>query len=149
MFLNRAKGALPEYSQQQERGQTDMNGRPRHTLIIRPGSEQMHQYQIEMGKGTGRHCNEPIIQEPDSPPYEDLGAQSNEEFEQEYDDGGDNNIEDYDEMIDLRSMQQTENAAIEQEHGKEIISSQSSVPSTPMIKRYNLRTEYTAYERIS
>jgi hypothetical protein len=118
-----------------------------------------------MGKGTGRHCNEPIIQEPDSPPYEDLGAQrpiiqepetppdlgaqSNEEFEQEYDDGGDNNIEDYDEMIDLRSMQQTENAAIEHEHGKEIISSQSSVPSTPMIKRYNLRTEYTAYERIS
>jgi hypothetical protein len=138
-----------------------------------------------MGKGTGRHCNEPIIQEPDSPPYEDLGgqspiiqepetpphedlgaqrpiiqepetppyedlgAQSNEEFEQEYDDGGDDNIEDYDEMIDLRSMQQTENAAIEQEHGKEIISSQSSVPSTPMIKRYNLRTEYTAYERIS
>ncbi|XP_072146520.1 DNA glycosylase/AP lyase ROS1 [Setaria viridis] len=28
-----------------------------------------------MGKGTERHCNEPIIQEPETPPYEDLGAQ--------------------------------------------------------------------------
>ncbi|XP_022678719.1 protein ROS1-like [Setaria italica] len=161
-LVSRAKGALPEYSQQQERGQTDMDGRPRHTLIIRPGTKQMHQYQIEMGKGTERHCNEPIIQEPETPPYEDLGAQrpiiqepetpphedlgaqSDEEFEQEYEDGDDDHIED--EMIDLRPTQQTENGATGQEHGKEIISIHSSVPSTPMIKRYRLRTEYTAYK---
>nr|TKV92803.1 hypothetical protein SEVIR_9G184601v2 [Setaria viridis] len=157
-----------------------MDGRPRHTLIIRPGTKQMHQYQIEMGKGTERHCNEPIIQEPETPPYEDLGAQrpiiqepetpphedlgaqrpiiqepetpphedlgaqSDEEFEQEYEDGDDDHIED--EMIDLRPTQQTENGATGQEHGKEIISIHSSVPSTPMIKRYRLRTEYTAYK---
>uniref|UniRef100_K4AIH9 Demeter RRM-fold domain-containing protein n=1 Tax=Setaria italica TaxID=4555 RepID=K4AIH9_SETIT len=130
------------------------------SLVSRPGTKQMHQYQIEMGKGTERHCNEPIIQEPETPPYEDLGAQrpiiqepetpphedlgaqSDEEFEQEYEDGDDDHIED--EMIDLRPTQQTENGATGQEHGKEIISIHSSVPSTPMIKRYRLRTEYTA-----
>ncbi|CAL4925967.1 unnamed protein product [Urochloa decumbens] len=181
-LVSRAKGALPEYSQQGERRQTNMDGTPRHTLIIRPDHEQVHQYQIEMGKGTERHfsepivempktppcedlgaqiemekgteryCCEPIIEMPKTPPREDLGSQSDEEFEEEYDDDEqEEDIEDiedvgYDEMIDLRPMQQTENAPKEPTNGKEIISIQPRISSTPMIKRYRLRTEYTAYK---
>ncbi|CAN6310398.1 unnamed protein product, partial [Urochloa humidicola] len=170
-----------------------MDGTPRHTLIIKPDPQQVHQYQNEMGKGIERHCNKPIVEMPKTPPHEhrgsqiemekdtkrycsepivempktppreNLGSQSDEEFEEEYDDDNDDDddhdheeeeeddevdIEDvgYDEMIDLRSIQQTENAPTEPTHGKEIILIQPRVSSTPMIKRYHLRTEYTAYK---
>ncbi|CAN6287673.1 unnamed protein product [Urochloa humidicola] len=180
-LISRAKGALPEYSQQGERRQTNMDRTPRHTLIMRPDLEQVHRYQIEMRrhcsepivempktppredlgaqmemeKGTERYCCEPIIEMPKTPPREDLGSQSDEQFEEEYDDEEEEeqeedieDIEDvgYDEMIDLRPMQQTENATTEPTDGKEIISIQPHVSSTPMIKRYRLRMEYTAYK---
>ena len=149
--------ALPEYSQQHEREQTNMDESRRYTLVARPNPEQMHQYQIEMGKDTEMHCNEPIIEMPPTPPYEDPGAQSDEEiferlsdeeFEQQF---HDDDIEDigYDDVIDLRPIKPTVNAAISSAHGKEIVPIQPQASPTPMIKRYRLRTECTAYGRIS
>ena len=81
------------------------------------------------------HCKEPIIEIPPTPPYEDPAPQSDEEFEQEF---HDDNIEDigYD-------------AVIRPAHEKEIIPIQPRATPTPMIKRYRLRTECTAYGRIS
>ena len=116
--------ALPEYSQQHEREQTNMDESRRYTLVARPNPEQMHQYQIEMGKDTEMHCNEPIIEMPPTPPYEDPAPQSDEEFEQEF---HDDNIEDigYD-------------AVIRPAHEKEIIPIQPRATPTPMIKRYHL-----------
>ncbi|KAF8682025.1 hypothetical protein HU200_045483 [Digitaria exilis] len=52
-------------------------------------------------------------------------------------------------VIDLRSSKSTENAATWPAHGKEMIPIQPRVSSRPMIKRYRLRTEYTAYGKIS
>ena len=133
MFLNRATRALPEYSQQHEREQTNMDESRRYTLVARPNPGQMYQYQIEMGKDTEMHCNEPIIEMPPTPPYEDPGAQSDEEiferlsdeeFEQQF---HDDDIEDigYD-------------AVIRPAHEKEIIPIQPRATPTPMIKRYHL-----------
>ncbi|XP_039781238.1 DEMETER-like protein 2 [Panicum virgatum] len=152
--VSRAMHALPEYSQQHEREQTNMDESRRYTLVARPNPEQMHQYQIEMGKDTEMHCNEPIIEMPPTPPYEDPGAQSDEEiferlsdeeFEQQF---HDDDIEDigYDDVIDLRPIKPTVNAAISSAHGKEIVPIQPQASPTPMIKRYRLRTECTAYE---
>lgn len=159
-FLYRACRALPGYSQQHERAQTQMGGRPS------PSPEHMHQYQIEMAQGTERHCSEPIIEFPPTPPHEDPVPQSDEEYEQDFcedieEQGFDDfDIEDialernvikdvFDGVIDLRSSKPTENATTWPAHGKEMIPIQPRVSSTPMIKRYRLRTEYTAYERIS
>jgi hypothetical protein len=150
-----------------------MDDSRRYTLTARPNPEQMHQYQIEMRKDTERHCNEPIIEIPPTPPHENPGAQSDEEFEQEfhdeipptppYEDPGaqsdeefeqefhDDNIEDigYDEVIDLRPIKPIENAEIRPARGKEIVPIQPRASPTPMIKRYRLRTEYSVYGRIS
>lgn len=147
MFLYRAKLALPEYSQQEERGQANMDERIQHILIGRSSHEHIHQYQIEMGKGTERHSTEVTIEIPPTPPHEYPESSNEEEYEEECQDIID--IEDigayYDDEIDLRTIKPTENATTGLAHGTDMILIHPRTSPIPMQMKHHLRTEYHAY----
>lgn len=151
-FFHRAMLALPEYSQQNGTEQTNMDKEKRHVLIVRPSSEHMHQYQIEQSKSTEMHSSEPIIEIPPTPPQEYPEAPSEQEDEDQcyFHDDMEDIVLDYDGEIDLRPMNPTANSSqTGPTHGKDLISINPQAGSTRMQKKYHLRTEYTAYARIS
>lgn len=112
--------ALPGYDQHHMEGQIKSDRRIKPSIIVRPSLKQMLQYQIEMEKSTQRHCSEPIVEMPASPPHEYEETLSEEEDEEEGHEIDD--IEDicrgYDMEIDLRS---TENSTMSSSPGSDLI----------------------------
>ncbi|XP_052151492.1 protein ROS1C-like [Oryza glaberrima] len=151
--FGRAALALPEYSQQDATKDANMDDPAKiYDLIFKA-----HQYQIEYGKNTERNYCEPVIEIPPTPLHENRGEKSDEDDENEYyfdDDMEDigrhdydmENIEhDYDMEVDLRSAKPTTNTnQAGATPGKEMIPINPRDKSTPMVKKFSLRTEYTA-----
>lgn len=153
-FCSRAALALPEYSQQDATKDANMDDPAKiYDLIFKA-----HQYQIEYGKNTEMNYCEPVIEIPPTPLHENRGETSDEDDENEYyfdDDMEDigrhdydmEDIEhDYDMEVDLRSVKPTTNTSqAGATPGKEMIPINPRAKSTPMVKKFSLRTEYTAY----
>ncbi|KAJ1294753.1 hypothetical protein BS78_01G170500 [Paspalum vaginatum] len=133
---------LPEYSQQHERGQTNMDG-TRDDAIFRPSPEQMEQYQIEMGKGTESHCTRVTVEIPPTPTHEYSESSSEEEYEEEC---HEMDMEDIDLYYDLRPKRPIESATTRgSSHGTDMVLIHPHANPTPMQKRYHLRTERLGY----
>uniref|UniRef100_A0A0E0DCX9 Demeter RRM-fold domain-containing protein n=1 Tax=Oryza meridionalis TaxID=40149 RepID=A0A0E0DCX9_9ORYZ len=151
--FGRAALALPEYSQQDATKDANMDDPAKiYDLIFKA-----HQYQIEYGKSTEMNYCEPVIEIPPTPLHENRGETSDEDDENEYyfdDDMEDigrhdydmEDIEhDYDMEVDLHSAKPTTNTnQAGATPGKEMIPINPRAKSTPMVKKFSLRTEYTA-----
>uniref|UniRef100_A0A0E0KPE0 Demeter RRM-fold domain-containing protein n=1 Tax=Oryza punctata TaxID=4537 RepID=A0A0E0KPE0_ORYPU len=146
--FGRAALALPEYSQQDATKEADMDDPTKiYDLILKTSSNVMHQYQIENGKTTERNYCEPVIEIPPTPLHEYPGDTSDEDDENEFyfNDDMEDIAHNYDMEIDLRSAKPTtDTSQAEATPGKEMISINPQAQSTPMVKKFSLRTEYTA-----
>lgn len=132
-----------------------MDERIHDVVMVKPSRVHMYQCQIEMEKSAERHSTEPIIEIPPTPPYEYPESLSDEEYEQEYQEEYEqeyHNIVDIEDTIpyyDIRPMKPTGNATPGLSHGKDMVLIHPHVSPIPIQRRYNLRTEYLAYGRIS
>ncbi|EEE60810.1 hypothetical protein OsJ_14411 [Oryza sativa Japonica Group] len=151
--FGRAALALPEYSQQDATKDANMDDPAKtYDLIFKA-----HQYQIEYGKNTEMNYCEPVIEIPPTPLHENRGETSDEDdengyyFDDDMEDIGRHDYDmediehDYDMEVDLRSAKPTTNTSqAGATPGKEMIPINPRAKSTPMVKKFSLRTEYTA-----